>query len=196
MKTKPRWIPEDSIPILDPKDNGIVYVYAIGERYAAIAYKGNSGNSSWHYSYRTLEEAHKKAQEFFAGLASDKERHAKWRAAANKPHSLKVGDIIANSWGYEQTNVDWYRVTRTSEHFVWLMPIVADVTEDGFMSGPSAPHVDTSGEDPAKWGFSDLKDGKETMHKASSGEYGNSVHFEFGSGSKWDGRPMYCSWYA
>ena len=122
MKTKPRWIPEDSIPILDPKDNGIVYLYAIGERYAAIAYKGNAGKSSWHYSYRTLEEAHKKAQEFFAGLASAKERHAKWRAEANKPHSLKVGDIIANSWGYEQTNVDWYRVTRTSEHFVWLMP--------------------------------------------------------------------------
>jgi hypothetical protein len=74
--------------------------------------------------------------------------------------------------------------------------VAADVKEDGFMSGPSTPQVDTSGEDPAKWDFSDLKDGKETMHKASSGEYGNSVHFEFGSGSKWDGCPMYCSWYA
>jgi hypothetical protein len=26
-------------------------------------------------------------------------------------HSVKVGDIFYTSWGYEQTNIDWYQVT-------------------------------------------------------------------------------------
>lgn len=59
-------------------------------------------------------------QRFFESLSERRQRVATWRAEANKPHTLKVGDIITNSWGYDQTNVDWYRITRTTEHFVRL----------------------------------------------------------------------------
>ena len=56
--------------------------------------------------------------------------------------------------------------------------------ETSFMSGPSIPK-------PGQFVSEEI-----TKHKGSSGEYGNSVYFEHGSGSKWDGRPMHCSWYA
>jgi hypothetical protein len=42
-----------------------------------------------------------------------------------------------------------------------------------------------------KPGFHDLNEPEE-QHKAT----GASVTFRFGSGSKWDGKPRYCSWYA
>ena len=30
----------------------------------------------------------------------------------NTPHELRVGQIVWNSWGYDQTNVDFFRVVR------------------------------------------------------------------------------------
>lgn len=27
-------------------------------------------------------------------------------------HTLKVGDILYSSWGYDQTNISWYQVTQ------------------------------------------------------------------------------------
>lgn len=36
----------------------------------------------------------------------------------NKP--LEVGNILVSSWGYDQTNIDFYKVVRKSEKSVWL----------------------------------------------------------------------------
>ncbi|WP_190273674.1 hypothetical protein [Granulicella mallensis] len=38
--------------------------------------------------------------------------------------------------------------------------------------------------------------GEITQHRVTVYNDRNSVHFEFGAGSKWDGTPKYCSWYA
>lgn len=40
-------------------------------------------------------------------------------------HSLIVGDVLEPSWGYEQTNVDFYQVTRATPKTVLLRPISA-----------------------------------------------------------------------
>lgn len=40
-------------------------------------------------------------------------------------HSLVVGDVLESSWGYEQTNVDFYQVTRATPKTVLLRPISA-----------------------------------------------------------------------
>lgn len=43
---------------------------------------------------------------------------------------LKTGDIVSNSWGYEQTNVDFYQVTRTTEKSVWFKEIESETDTD------------------------------------------------------------------
>ena len=35
----------------------------------------------------------------------------KYKEERIKPHSLKVGDILYCSWGYDQTNVDYFKVS-------------------------------------------------------------------------------------
>ena len=58
-----------------------------------------------------------------------------------------IGDVVTNSWGYDQTNVDFYRVVKTSAHFVWLQPIAGTLREDdgvGPMSGYSRPDADVN----------------------------------------------------
>ena len=39
---------------------------------------------------------------------------------------VKVGDIFRNSWGYEQTTVDFYQVVRVSAKSVWVRRIKGD----------------------------------------------------------------------
>lgn len=163
---------------------GTCYVAPIDcERWQVLAYVGTAGHASLNYSYRTRELAEKRVEEFFTALLAHKVRVAESRASYHKPHTLKVGDIITNSWGYDQTNVDCYQITRTTDHFVWLRPIASKLVSDegcGPMSGRVVP---CPGE---------FSDGPEEQHKAT----GDSVCFKYGSGSKWDGRSLYCSWYA
>lgn len=47
---------------------------------------------------------------------------------------LTVGDVLQSSWGYEQTNVDFYQVTRATPKTVLLRPISAH-REQGEASG-------------------------------------------------------------
>lgn len=40
-------------------------------------------------------------------------------------HGLTVGDVLVSTWGYEQTNVDYFEVTRATPKTVLLRPINA-----------------------------------------------------------------------
>lgn len=192
MKFRSRYIPKESVEVRHPQDLGIAYVYRVPNRgYCVIAYGGKRTHSDFHYSYKTIEAAHEKIETWFSNLQAHVEAVQKRRTESFAPHAFKIGDIVTNSWGYDQTNVDWYRVVRTSRSFVWLQPICCETEETGFMSGQSAPDIDTSSDDPSQWGFKPAK-GEITQHKAS----GTYVSMRHGCGSKWDGQKRYTSWYA
>ncbi len=58
------------------------------------------------------------------------------------PHVAEViepGAILYSSWGYDQTNVDWYMVTRTTRASAWIVPMAAHEEQTGFMSGQATP---------------------------------------------------------
>ena len=56
---------------------------------------------------------------------------------------LKLGDIFVSSWGYEQTNVDFYKVTRLTKAMIELSPIPAvSKRETGWASDEVGPAVD------------------------------------------------------
>ena len=59
---------------------------------------------------------------------------------ANK-FGIKVGDLFYSSWGYDQTNVDFFQVVALSgESSVRLRPVVPPVLEDD-PTGPMASYV-------------------------------------------------------
>lgn len=65
--------------------------------------------------------------EAFASLAADGLPHV-----ADK---IEPGAILFSSWGYDQTNVDFYMVTRVTKSSAWIVPMSAPVVEQtGFMS--------------------------------------------------------------
>lgn len=45
---------------------------------------------------------------------------------AEPPTPVKVGDIFRNSWGYDQTNVDYYQAVRVTAQSVYLRAIASE----------------------------------------------------------------------
>jgi hypothetical protein len=88
-----------------------------------------------------------------------------------------VGDVVYNSWGYDQTNVDYYQVTRVTKGCIWIRRIAANSSDRGQPGGGKCF--------PCRGEFTG-----EEIKKNVTSEY---VSFRCGSGSKWDGRAKYCS---
>ena len=56
-------------------------------------------------------------------------------------HNLQIGNVLAYSWGYDQTNVYFYQVVRRSDKSVWLQRIAGEsiLGTEGFMSDKVRP---------------------------------------------------------
>lgn len=101
-------------------------------------------------------------------------------------HNIKNGDIFYNSWGYDQTNIDFYQVVSTTAKTITLRAIKGTINDYNayHMYGSTVAVKDSFCSD-------------ELIRKTPylmGGEW--RVSFEFGAGSQWDGSPMYYSCYA
>ncbi len=179
------------------------------QAFTVMAYRGSAGKSSFYESYRTAEARDARVTSFFASLEAREKELSDRRADRSKPHTLKVGDIITNSWGYDQTNVDMYQIVKATANYVWLQPIAGEMVPDqgcGPMSGrvrPALPvrqiltrEVREYGEWSAETGGRPCTLVTVPVEPKKRKAEGNNVCFDYGCGSKWDGRSLYCSWYA
>ena len=180
-----RYIPENSTPIETPL--GVVYTYTTGrEKLAAIAYAGKSTKKTWHYTFANQQQRDARIAEFFEGLEAHQRRLAERRIEISQPHTVKLDEVIYNSWGYDQTNVDFYQVVRISAHFVWLQSIHSKSTPDGGC-GPMSGHVEP---------VTGTQSGEVTKHRVTMYNGRPSINFKHGAGCIYDGKPKYESWYA
>ena len=95
----------------------------------------------------------------------------------------QIGDLYVNSWGYDQTNVDAYQVTRLTPKKMELAPIdTAPVSgTDGFMSCKVVPVKDSF-----------TPNGRKFLVRQATEfclRYGWCKRHQ-------EGRTYYCSWYA
>jgi hypothetical protein len=77
-------------------------------------------------------------------LQAHEDRKANWKAEAQRKaqefrQNLKVGDILTASWGYEQTNIEFYEVLRIKGGMVTVRELMHASRETGFMSGECVP---------------------------------------------------------
>lgn len=104
-------------------------------------------------------------------------------ATVTKPaHNFQIGDILYSSWGYDQTNVDFYQVVKVTPSTIGIRKIDSDLKATGFMCG----HVTAK---PGQF-VSD-----EVMVKRPD-RNGYIKISSYASANKWDGKPKYQSWYA
>jgi len=55
---------------------------------------------------------------------------------------VQVGDILYTSWGYDQTNTEYFKVIAISKRYMKMVELEADYKETGFMSGISKPSTE------------------------------------------------------
>jgi hypothetical protein len=127
----------DSLPFIGavsgaysaPKELNVVYVEGVTAvfvrdheipgrsrtYYTAEAYGWKAKrNCYWYETYSTPEARGEKVLGFIANLVKHKADVAANRKGTTD-HDVKVGDIFYSSWGYDQTNVDFYKVIRTTK---------------------------------------------------------------------------------
>jgi len=61
------------------------------------------------------------------------------KAKRSQPNNVQVGDIFRASWGYDQTNIDYYECTRVIGAMIEICEIGQMSEENGFMSGACVP---------------------------------------------------------
>jgi hypothetical protein len=120
--------------------SAVVYLYSMRDKLLAIGFRGTAARAEFHYSYRTEAQRREYVTQWLASVRALQERKANERSERSEwVNPLKVGDILHTSWGYDQTNVEFYAVTRMSGRRVWVREIAADYEATGFMSGNTWP---------------------------------------------------------
>lgn len=80
--------------------------------YTLVIFRGRAKKPYVNYLFRSEENMQKYIQEQKEATKAqldDKKQQQEERK--NFKHTLKVGDILYTSWGYGQTNIDYYQVT-------------------------------------------------------------------------------------
>jgi hypothetical protein len=160
-----------------------VYTYDAAGAVYSIGFIGKAAKPAFHHRHRGEQERTNYIAGFLAGRKEAAESKAKRQAERKAPHALKVGDILVCSWGYDQTNIDYYQVTRVpGASTVEIREIGAHSSgEDGFMTARCSAVRDSFKGEP--------------MIKRASAD--NSVRIaSYAWAHPWDGKADRYSWYA
>jgi hypothetical protein len=100
--------------------------------------------------------------------------------------SFNIGDVLYSSWGYDQTNINFYQVIKVSEKTLTLRQIEGKVSEEsGFMTSEKTPVLDK---------FRDNEFRKKIKTSYEGEKYIDISGYEYAQ--LWDGKPKTCTSYA
>lgn len=77
-----------------------------------IAFSGRKKKPDFCFRFRTEDAAWAYQKKWHEELICRAQVAATRRAQKALPHGLQIGDVLVSSWGYDQTNIDYYEVTR------------------------------------------------------------------------------------
>ena len=136
------YIPKNATKVAHKASDAVAYVYANekGQPCARVFY-GKQTKPLWSYRFRSEAERAKSISEAFEARKARQEA-MKARKADEKAwrHGFEPGDIFRSSWGYDQTNVDYYEVISVTEKMLTVCQIAsASSSEEGFMTARCVP---------------------------------------------------------
>lgn len=184
-----RFIPQGATEQRYDDANAVVYSFERAGRWCALGYAGTAYRPAFHFTFRSAERREQYIADWLksqrATVASREARAAQRKAAAARGHDLQVGDVLYSSWGYEQTNIDFYQVVRVvSLRSVELRELTQQVTETGNMCGTATAVKDS------------FRAGAPALIKRADGCSVPRLGGCRRAATKWNGHPLYCSWYA
>ena len=156
-----------------------IVIYVITDT-SAKGFRGKKAKPDFYYEFKTPErmaqyiegyiEGYKEAQEYKAQKKAKKKE-----AIASSAKAIAPGDIFYTSWGYDQTNVEFYKVLSIKGQKVTLVEVAQKVAEAEMTYENVLPVADAEISKP----FTRMV-----------GEYGFKIN-SFAYASKWDGKPKH-----
>lgn len=180
--TREFYIPKGGVRVADKKSTAVCYMIGKNDYYVVMGFAGKRQKPDFHYRFTTLEKAQAYVAKFFTDVqaAEDHKAQAKQRDTdrlAKMREKVKVGDIFYTSWGYDQTNIDFYQVVDRTAATVEVVKIGKNCVDS--MTG-----VDMVVPDPnpmVKWGDTIKRKISTTGFKIASYAYAYP----------WDGQPKH-----
>lgn len=120
--------------VIAPDYSGVVYFFEQNGP-CICAYRGRAKKPALYVRYKSEERRDEAAAEFLNGTMK---RKANRRTTGER--ALQVGDVLRSMWGYEQTNIDYYLVTRlVGKCSVEIVQIGKQSHSDEYMQGTCIP---------------------------------------------------------
>lgn len=181
--------PANSQKVTCKVSGAYVFLYTTNKGEPAARGFTKSAKSNSVFWLRFPSEARRAAfvTQFFANQSARTEATKARRAERATPHTLQVGHVLYTSWGYEQTNVDFYQVTRiVGKNSVEIRAIASqDATGAGrgtHDSGRCLPVLDAFKGEPM-------------IKRVDMGGKSPSIRIaSYASAQLWDGKSVYYSW--
>jgi len=166
-------------------ESGIVaYKFESNGNPALMLFVGKSNKPLIHCRFHSVESRELKINSVIQNVENDSKRKAIRKSVSEQPSTLVVGDILYTSWGYDQTNVEFFQVVKTSgKRTVELMRINASTLEANYDYSDALMPVKDSF---ITEGFQSQENG---TYRVKNGKY---VSFNsYKNGWLWDGKPKY-----
>lgn len=175
-------IVKGALKVADKNSDAVAYVYDRNGQLFAQMFFGKQAKPVWHYRFRTEADRAKRIADAFASrqqVAAYRNNRKAERAA--ETHNLQVGHVLVASWGYDQTNVDFYQVTKIISDKMVEVRKIASMSGAALssMSGTVLPVIDHFTGEPMR-----KRAGRGSI-KIDSSRWA----------SVWDGKPKYESSY-
>jgi hypothetical protein len=169
----------------------VVTTYECGIAFYAKAISGKRTKNDWHYRFKTDEKRQEYINKYLSDRAASiaykvkcKNEKSAEKSKLNAVEQFPIGSIVYSSWGYDQTNLDYYQVVG---HFGRIGCTLVSIGQT--RNGEGYRDAAMCMPDTTKKGNEILK--ARQTHKSrlslAGSRYGLSL---------WDGRPNYSSWYA
>jgi hypothetical protein len=177
----PRFISPNAIPL----ETSFAQVYVEPQNLCAKGYIGKQSKTAFNYRFRNINQLWESVTTFFEGqMERQKEKARRMDERVRFVHDLKVGDVLHYSWGYDQTNCEFYVVTGVKGKMVQITECASKTVSTEGLSSMAAMVVPVE---------SKMVSPDQAMWKLPN-RFG--VPMKFGNASKWHGKPCYSSWYA
>lgn len=183
------YAPKSAIIVRPKGINAEVYVYDAAGKVYAVAFSGKRDRPDFHSRFSSPKHREQVITEYLDRLRASAAYKNKLRADRKAfRHDFKPGDVLHYSWGYDQTQCEFYQVTETRGQLVTVREIAQATVPDSELSHGMADY-----RTPVRDSFIG-----EPLVKRAQGTAGSEGYLSFphGCASRWNGQPKYCSWYA
>jgi hypothetical protein len=118
----------------DVQPGSEVYVFESCGKLCYATFRGKSAKSENRYSVRNQKELENAVSSFFASCELNMRYKADQKAtttlAKSMGHGLEVGFILSGSWGYDQTNVEFFQIVSINGSMCEIQEVAQETAKD------------------------------------------------------------------